>query len=138
MTATVEEIGRLRRMVSEPGADTYSDSELQGYIQRYPVVDGRGESPWVESTTTPGTLALNDDWTATYDLNAAAADVWSEKAGLAAANYDFETQGQGFSRSQAYEQAIGQARYYRSRRNAQTRRMRPEPRDTEMSEDLSN
>ncbi len=138
MTATAEQIARLRRMVNEPGADTYSDVELQGYIERYPVVDARGENPYVESTITPGTLEINDDWTATYDLNAAAADVWTEKAASLAADYDFETQGQSFSRSQAYEQAMAQARQYRSRRSWKTVTARPEPRDPNMNADLSN
>lgn len=138
MTATAAEVARLRRMVSEPTADNYTDDVLQGYIERHPTVDARGEAPTVESSTTPGTLETNDDWTATYDLNAAAAEVWAEKAAALAADYDFETQGQSFQRSQAYEQAMASSRYYQSRRNPKTVKMRPEPRDPTADEDLSN
>lgn len=127
MTATAAEILRVRRMVNEPTAETYADADIQAAIERYPVVDMRGESPWVESTTTPGTLEENEDWTATYDLSAAAADLWAEKASVLAQDYDFEADGGQYSRSQAYEQAMKLSRYYRSRRNPSTKKMRPEP-----------
>jgi hypothetical protein len=138
MTATAAEVARVRRMAAEPDNTTYTDSDVEDYIERYPVVDARGENPYVESTTTPGTLEVNEDWTATYDLNAAAADIWTEKAAALAANYDFETQDQRFERSQAYEQALQQSRYYRSRRSVMTRTLRPEPKYPYDQEDLSN
>ena len=116
MSATEEQVIRLRRMVAESTATTYTDADLSEYIERYPVVDGLGNDPWQEAETDPVTLEENEDWTATYDLNAAAADVWNEKAAALAGNYDFATQGQSFQRSQAYAQYMRQAAYYRARR----------------------
>ena len=80
MTATAAQVTLMRRMIAEPTVTTYSDSDIRGYIERYPLMDGLGNVPYVESETTPGTLEINADWIATYDLNAAAADIWAEKA----------------------------------------------------------
>jgi len=127
MAATDAEVDRLRRMVNEPTTDTYSDDDMADAIERYPLVDARGESPLVESTTTPGTLTENDDWTATYDLNAAAADIWSEKAAILAQDFDFAADGAKYNRSQAYDQAMQTSRYYQARRAPKTVTARPEP-----------
>lgn len=127
MSATDAQIARLRRMVGEADSTTYEDDDLADYIEAHPLEDARGEGPWVESESDPGTLEENPDWTATYDLNAAAADVWEEKAAGHAPNYDFSADGGNYSRSQAYEQAMKQARYFRSRRSVKTITMRPEP-----------
>lgn len=127
MSASAEQIARVRRMVNEPTAVTYADEDIQGYIESYPLEDARGEAPLVESTTTPGTLETNPDWTPTYDLNAAAADLWAEKAAVLAQDFDFKAEGAQFSRSQAYEQAMKQSRYFRSRRSPKTITLRPEP-----------
>ena len=100
-----------------------------GYGRRHVALqeDARGEGPWIESESDPGTLEENPDWTATYDLNAAAADLWEEKAANHAANFDFSADGGSYSRSQAYDQHMTQARYFRSRRSVKTITMRPEP-----------
>lgn len=127
MTASAEQVARLRRMVNEPTTETYSDEIVAEYIERYPLEDGRGEYPWVESETNPGTLEENPDWTATYDLNAAAADLWAEKAAITAQDFDFEADGGKYTRSQAYRQCMQQSRYYRSRRSVKTITQRPEP-----------
>jgi hypothetical protein len=139
MTATVEMIVQVRRMTAEPTEATYNDAALAAIIEMYAVLDGYGEEPWIESTTSPGMLEVNPDWTATYDLAAAAVQVWSEKAAALAGNYDFKTADQSFSRSQAYEQAMKQARYWQSRRRVENIRLRPHPKPPEDDEDdLSN
>lgn len=127
MAATAAQIARLRRMVNETTEEPYSDDDIQAYIEIYPLEDLRGEGPWIESTSTPGQLVENPDWAPTYDLNAAAADLWAEKAGILAADFDFNADGGQYSRSQAYEQAMKQARYFRSRRAPKTITLRPEP-----------
>jgi hypothetical protein len=127
-TPTPAQIRQLRRMSAEPQPNTYSDAELTQYIERYPLVDARGEAPWMESRITIGEIAVNPYWLATYDLNAAAADIWDEKASAVAGLFDFAADGESFSRSQAYQQAQAQARLYRSRRAVSTLRLRPAPR----------
>lgn len=127
MSATAEQVKRLRRMVAESTTTTYTDADLRGYIERYPLVDGLGNEPTEPSETDPVTLVENDDWTATYDLNAAAADVWSEKAAALASEFDFQAGSQTFQRSQAHAQYMRQAGYYRARRSANTIRLQTIP-----------
>jgi len=124
MTATADQIAELRRKVGEPTYDNYSDAVLQEYIERYPLVDAVGEAPYIDDD---GVLEENDSWTPTYDLNAAASAIWSEKAGAMASAYDFSADGASYHRSQAFEQAQKQARYFSSRRSIKTITLRPEP-----------
>ncbi len=114
-------------MVGEPTVTTYTDALIQGFIEAHPLTDARGENPLVESETTPGTLEENPDWTATYDLNAAAADVWDEKAATLAANFDFEADGGRYDRRQAFDNAQRMSRHYRARRSPSTITAFPEP-----------
>jgi hypothetical protein len=137
MTATAAQIAKVRRMVNEPTETTYDDETIQEYIETYPLTDARGEVPLIESTTTPGTLDENEDWIATYDLAAAAADIWGEKAAVLSQDYDFDADGAKYTRSQAYEQAMKQARYYRARRSVGTITQSPQPL-LDASEDLTN
>lgn len=128
MAATAAQIAQVGRMVAEPTTTTYSDAAIQGYIEAHPCIDERGEEPYDWDTSTdPPTQDANESWIATYDLNAAAADIWDEKAATAAQDYDFLADGASYSRSQAYQQAAARARYYRARRNPRTITLRPEP-----------
>ncbi len=133
MTATADEIARLRRMVAEPTTATYDDGELQKYIEQYPVVDARGETPYVESTTTPGTLALNEDWLPTYDLHAAAAAIWEEKAAAVQPDFTFSADGGSYSRNQKFENAMRMVKFHLARRSTRslTQKMTPNLRLTD-------
>jgi hypothetical protein len=122
MTTSViaAQIAQLRRMVNEPLNTNYSDVDMTTYIETYPLVDENGESPRVPSTTTPDLMMVNPDWIATYDLHAAAADIWDEKAAVVSVDYDFSADGASLNRSQVYQQCMAQARYHRSRRSPKT------------------
>lgn len=109
MSASAEQIERLRRMVAEPTAETYSDAMLAAAIEARPVVDSAGRRP----RDTSG--VENRSWAPTYDLAAAAADLWEEKAAALAANYDFNADGGDYKRSQAFAQAQKMVHHYRSR-----------------------
>jgi hypothetical protein len=105
MSASAADIARLRRMVAEPtDASGYTDPVLSAALERYPLIDADG----LDST--------DADWTAVYDVNAAAAEVWQEKSASVAAAYDFDADGASFKRSQQHAQAAKMARYYASRR----------------------
>ena len=130
MSATAAQIQQLRRMVAEPTATTYTDDAVAVYIERYALLDANGKEPFtLDASTTPPTWDENTSWIPTYDLAAAAADMWAEKAALLAANYDFSADGGQFTRSQAYEQTMKQSRYWAARRRAVGVRthMWPEP-----------
>jgi len=106
------DLERFRRMVAEPGTATYSDSALVTTISRYPLPDVSGEWPLLTSGS------ANTDWTATYDLANAAADVWSEKAVAFVGYFNFTADGATFNKKEVLENYERQARKWRSRRSA--------------------
>lgn len=118
-------------MVAEPTTTTYSDAAIQGYIEAYPLMDELGELPYTWSSATPPAQVANTSWVVTYDLNAAAADIWQEKAALWADKYNFSADGGNYSRSNAYEQAMKQVRFYRAKRATKTMRGVQSPKETE-------
>lgn len=107
---TAAQIATVRRQVAEPTTTTYSDALITTMIEAYPHLDSFGESNLDEYGV------ANVDWTPTYDLNAASADIWQEKAAAIASKFDFSADGGNFSMSQQYEQYMKQCRHYRSRR----------------------
>ena len=113
---TAAQIAQLRRMTGESiPASTYTDALLTTYIEKYPRVDEQGEEPFTLSGAVPPVHVVNTEWMPTYDLNAAAADVWQEKATAFVGQYDFNADGGSYSRSQQHDQCMKQVRYYRSR-----------------------
>jgi hypothetical protein len=121
MAATDDQIAELRRLVAEPTTDTYSDEAIAAYIERYPCLDERGQEPYtLDTSTEPPTQDENESWIPTYDMHAAAADVWEEKAALVVADFDFQSDDQGFKRSQKHEMAMKMVRHHRSRRRPKT------------------
>lgn len=130
MPASALDIQRLRKMVAEDDSATYSDEELAAYIERYPRTDAGGYEPFLDATVYPAQQVVNPDWTETYDLAAAAADVWSEKAGAAASRFNFTTDGQTFNVQQIHENCLRMARHFAARRSPSTVTLRsaPDPR----------
>ena len=110
MAVSQEQINRLRRR-TDVSAEEYSDAELAAFLEECAVRDARGHEP--------GEAA----WTPTYDEALAAANVWAEKAAVLAADYDLSADGASLSRSQAYEMARRQVRYWLSRRKGRTVRL---------------
>jgi len=135
MSATAAQIARVRRMVAEPTEATYDDALITEYIERRLLVDERGAEPYTwDDSTEPPTAEDNGNWIPTYDLNAAAADIWDEKAALVAADFDFSADGGSYTRSQKLEACQQQARYFRARRAIRVILPRPYP--SEPDEDV--
>lgn len=105
MAASADNIRQLRRMVAEPTEDTYTDTDLTAYIERYPLMDADGNDP--DET----------DWVATYDLNSCASEIWTEKAACPSSKYD-TADGNGMKqyRSQVMANYLRMARFYGARR----------------------
>lgn len=82
--ATVQEIARLRRMVNEPTADTYSDADLSGLID----------------------LSEN--------LDTAAADIWQEKAAALAYLVNVSESGSSRNLSDLQKNALSLAASFRA------------------------
>lgn len=116
-------------MVAEPLATTYSDVLLTAKIEEYPCVDELGEEPYTWLLTSPPTTSVNTEWIATYDLHAAAADVWQEKAAALADKFDATADGSTLNRSQMYQNAMHQVRYHASRRKMRTVRSWKSPKE---------
>ena len=125
---TTAQIAKLRRMVAEPTTTTYSDADITAYIAQYPHIDEFGEQPL------DAYGLANADWTPTYDLNGAAADVWEEKAALVIGKFDFSANGGSYSQSQQYDQYMKQVRFYRSRRMPSTVMLVKHPQETAFDE----
>ena len=121
MAATADQITRLRRMVAEPESTTYDNVRMADYIERYPLLDELGQEPYTwDMSTTPPSQDANEWWVSTYALNAAAADIWDEKAATAAQDYNYSADGASFSRAQVAEAYERRARSYRARRSMRT------------------
>lgn len=128
MAATIAEIYEVRRLCAEPNNTRgWTDARIQAYIERYPLPDALGRSPTRPNGATPPVMEANPYWTATYDLNAAAADIWDEKASSLAENFDISGGGESYQRSQAYEHASRRARHFRARRSPQLIEQVPYP-----------
>lgn len=110
-------IPRLRRMVAEPLTTTYTDAALEAIIILYPVRDSAHLEP------------EDDGWTPTYDLHAAAQDIWEEKAAALADQHDFSADSSSFTVSQRYEHYMGQARWHGARRMMQARKSTKMPKE---------
>ena len=123
MTVFASEIAWLRRMIAEPTTSPYTDEILSETIERFPTMDADGYDP-------------NDtEWEPTYDLHAAAAEIWEAKAAGVAGNYDFSADDASFHRSQPYTQYMKLANYHRSRRRASTITLQPEPKPETITSD---
>lgn len=112
------DIKRLRRMVAELDDTTYKDEDLALYIEIYPAVDSMGRS------------SDEDEWTEGYDLHAAAASIWEEKAASVASKHDFSADGASFTSSQLYEQYMDQSRYHWARTKATAKSINKRPVET--------
>lgn len=135
---TADQIAKIRRMVNEPTTTVYSDATITVIIEDFPTLDLNGEAPKIPIadldsayTMTAGQdvtdLVTNPDWIPTYDLNAAASEIWAEKSAVPAGDFDFSADGGNYSRSQVYEQCMKQSRFYGARRKASTITLHPKP-----------
>lgn len=109
MAVSAAMITRVRGMTGELSEAPYTDAAIVVFIEKHPLPDYSGELPTADGE-------VNEVWTPTYDMNAAAADIWDEKAALLAGKFDVSADGASMSRSQLFDMATRRARHYRSRR----------------------
>jgi hypothetical protein len=111
-TAAVEVVSDQAAVDLEP---TLTGTQVEAIVDRAARMDADGNAP--------GT----DDWTATYDLNAATAMAWERKAALTAtAKFDLTVDGQTLRRKQVYDHCVAEAKRYRNRVAGTLRRTEPE------------
>jgi hypothetical protein len=132
MSVTAEMIARVRLIVAEPtNAGNYTDALVEAHIERYPCLDERGEKPYTFTAATPPAQDANENWIPTYDLYAAAADIWAQKAAGVAEQFNFGSDDQSFERSKIHEQYLKQMRMCLSRRRPTTLTQYPKERVNE-------
>ncbi len=119
MTATARMVETLRRMVAEPTQDTYSDLTLQEMIEDYPLLDDDGND------------YSETDWEPNYDLHAAAADVWEQKAASFIEDFDFRADGAAYNLGDRQEQMMARVRYHRARVTPKSARLYKWPEERE-------
>jgi hypothetical protein len=137
VSASADQITELRLMCGLAEGDAvYTTAYLTGKIEDHPLLDARGEEAWsYDASTTPPTREANEAWIPTYDLHAAAAEIWDQKAAaLAATAMDFDADGASFSRNQLYENALKQARYHRARRTPTSMTLHKHPNESRASD----
>jgi hypothetical protein len=120
---TAAQIATIRRLVAEPTEAIYTDELITTLIEAYPHTDEYGEDYLDDDGV------VNADWTPTYDLNATASDIWSEKASVVSSKFDFSADGGNYSQSQQFEQYMKQSRYFRSRKLPTTAKGVKSPRE---------
>lgn len=125
MTATAEMISDVRDMTDEPTQTTYDDAKIKRYIEKWPLMDVKGQPPYFVQGVT---IIPNQNWTPTYDLNRAAAEIWDLKAAaLSAQSIDYSADGASFTASQALRNARTMAQTFRARRSAGVILFQPGP-----------
>ncbi len=105
MALSAAELLRLERLAGEAhkaeSDRLLDDARLQNIAdESAKVVDSAGLAPSASG------------YVDTYDLYAAAAECWREKAGIVVEQFDFETEGGMFKRSQQYKMFLAQATRY--------------------------
>lgn len=121
MTLTADQLAQLRRMIHEPTTTTYTDQALTNYVEAYPLRDSSGYDP------------DHPLWSATYDMNRAAADIWEEKAAAIQDRFDFSADGGNFSRSQQYTNALAMAGLFRSKAKVRVGKILKRPTEIDLS-----
>jgi hypothetical protein len=125
MTIPNSDVERLRRMTNEPtDINGYNDATLREYITLWKAIDSEGRS--FEET----------DWVETYDLHAAAADIWEEKAAALFDKHDFSADSSSFSASQMYENARSMAEHHRARQKPTSKKSVKRPLENNNSDGL--
>ena len=99
----MEPVDKLKQMTAWDAEPTLTEDELTDLLSQAALEDGAGLAP------------LNEEWTPTYDLNAAAVAGWLIKAGRAAATVDEPTA--GVVTSKIFDNCRSMARIYAGKRN---------------------
>ncbi len=103
MLTGIEKLKLISAWDTEP---TVSEEDLEAVLAGFALPDINGAAPDAE------------EWIPTYDLTAAASEVWLVKAARAAALTEVDPPGSGILTSKVFDNCLLMARYYRSKRSA--------------------
>ena len=99
----MEPIDKLKQMTAWDAEPALTEDELNGLLGSASLMDVNGLTP------------VNEEWTPTYDINAAAVAAWLIKAGRAAATVDEPTA--GVVTSKVFDNCRAMAQLYARRRS---------------------
>lgn len=121
MAATAAQLATLKRYTNEDGSgDVYTGDLLTSILESYPVSDSDGNEP------------DESNWTATYDLHAAAAQIWGEKAATLVCKVDSNLPGGGsYRNSQLLDNAVKMEKWHKARARARGIRFTAYPKPTD-------
>ena len=94
----------LKKMTAWDTSPALTEGELDELLAGSSMSDRTGLAP------------TDEDWTPSYDLNAAAAAGWLIKAGRASATVEVDPPGSGIVTSKVFDNCRAMARIYRARR----------------------
>lgn len=83
-----------------------------------PVLDADDLADLVELAKRPdryGVLPDDAEWAPTWDLNYAAAEGWSIKAGRASSDFTYSDDAGNYNRREVYDMCVDREKHYRSR-----------------------
>ncbi len=100
----MEPLDKLKQMTAWDSDPTLTVDDLDELLAAAALQDINGLAP------------LNEEWTPTYDLNAAVVAGWLVKAGRAAATVEVDPPGSGIITSKVFENCRAMARIYAAKR----------------------
>lgn len=95
---------KLKRMTAWDADPTLSEDDLNDLLAVTALEDAAGLAP------------VNEEWTPTYDLSAAAAAAWLIKAGRASTLVEVDPPGSGIVTSKVFDNCRAMARIYAARK----------------------
>jgi len=100
---------KLKRMTAWEADPPLTETELDGILADSGIVDAAGLEP------------INEQWTPTYDLNAAAAAGWLAKAAKASMLTEADPPDSGVMTSRVFDNCCRMARIYGAKRRVSIR-----------------
>ena len=100
----MEFIDKLKQITAWDIEPELTEDELEEFLAAAALEDAAGLSP------------LNEEWTPTYDLNAAASAAWLVKAARSAQLVEVDPPGSGLFSSRVFENCRAMARIYAAQR----------------------
>ena len=91
---------KLKKMTAWNVVPTLADAEMEELLVQFSIADSNGLAP------------AHEQWTPTYDLNAAACSGWLIKAGRASSLVEVDPPGSGLFSSKVFENCRSMARIY--------------------------
>lgn len=105
----MEPIDKLKQLTAWDAEPFLTADDLDELLSASALEDANGLEP------------LHEEWTPSYDLNAAAAQGWLVKAGRASATVEVDPPGSGIVTSKVFENCRAMARLYAAKRKVSIR-----------------